>query len=194
MRARRSAVFCLCVVLTACAAQRPTLRVPSLAGIRRESVGSESIDLGPLELDVVRFLSHFGGGHDGHGAAATQLWRGVRSVQIRTFRFPRHDLRRRADLVALRSRFAAAGWQHLVRVRDRRKGHDVDIYCALYHHWITGLVILSVQRRSFTWVHLTGNINPDHLDGIRRHWAGPSRHANVPPSGRGQSAAVARTG
>ncbi|MGH8298122.1 MAG: DUF4252 domain-containing protein [Steroidobacteraceae bacterium] len=136
--------------------------------MQRDSVDSVNITLGPGALGLLRSMSRLGDEHDPHSAAAMSLLRGLHTVQIHSFQFAADHTYRQADLEALRSQLSGPGWQHVVQARGRGANGDVDIYCALTNHTITGLVIIAAQPREFTLVNVVGTIDPDQI-GMLRH-------------------------
>lgn len=167
MRAHRSALLALGLLLPACAAQPPAPKLPSLAAMQSDAVDSVNITLGPVSLRFLRFLSRLGGDHDPDIAAATSLLHGLHKVQVRNFEFAADHTYRQSDLEAIRSQLTAPGWRHVVEVWDRSKNENVDIYCALYDHKLMGLVIVAVEPHEFTLVNIVGTIDLDQIAGLR---------------------------
>lgn len=167
MRARRFALLVPCVLIAACAARTPTLEIPNLAAMQRESVDTVDITLGPAALGFAGWLSRFGGDHDPDSGAALSLLRGLHTVQVRHFQFAADHTYRRADLEALRSQLTAPVWRHVVQVRDGGTQEDVDIYCVLEDHTVTRLVILAVEPREFTLVNIAGSLDPAQIERLR---------------------------
>ena len=167
MRVHRPALLAMCCLLPACVMQAPAPRMPSLAAMQHDSVESVNITLGPMSLGFLGFLSRFGSQHDPDSAAAMNLLRGLDSVQVHSFEFASDHTYSPADLEALRSQMMAPGWRHLVQVRDSGTSGDVDIYCTLHDHVITGLVIIAAEPREFTLVNIAGRIDPAQIDKLR---------------------------
>ena len=160
----RSVLLAICVLLPACAAQTPALKVPSLAAMQRDSVDSVNFTLGPLAL---RFMGFLGGDRDAHSTTEIKLFRGLHKVEIHSFEFAADHTYRQADLETLRSQLAAPGWRHVMQARDRGSDGDVDIYCAINQHKITRLVIIAAEPREFSLINITGAIEPDQIEMLR---------------------------
>ena len=181
MRAERSALLALCLLLPACVAQTPSLEIPSLAAMQRDSVNSVNITLGPASLGFLGFLSRVGGDHDPDAAAAGSLLHGLDRVQIRNFEFATDHTYGDADLEGLRSQLTAPVWRHLVQVRDSARRENVDIYCVLHDHMITRLVIIAAEPREFTLVNVVGTIDPDQVAKLRHDFV-PHEHGHPIPA------------
>ena len=160
MPAPRSVLLAMCLLLPACAAQTPALKVPSLAAMQRDSVDSVNFTLGPVALG---FMGLLGDDHDARSAAEIKLFRSLHEVEIHSFRFATDHTYRQADLETLRSQLTAPGWQHVMQARDRGSDGDVDIYCAVNKHKITRLVIIAAEPREFSLINIAGAIEPDQI-------------------------------
>ena len=196
MRAYRSALLTMTLVLSACAAQPPGLKTPFLAAMQRESVNSVNITLRPGTLGFLRFLSRSGGEHDPHGAAAANLLRDLHEVQVHSFEFRTDHIYRWAELDELTSKLIAPDWRHVVQVRDGGTNEYVDVYCALENHKITGLVVVAAEPREFTLVNVVGTLDPDKIR-MLRHGFVPHHQGwfetRVPPIGWVRFARTPRT-
>ena len=168
MRTHRSALLGLTLLLAACATRTPAFKASSLAAIRRGSVDSVNVTLGPVTLGFIRWLDRFGGDHGPDSAEARNLMRGLHKVQIHSFQFATEHTYGRGDLEALRSHFASPDRRRVVRVRERGTNGDIDIYCSLVKHTITRLVIIDAEPREFTLVNIVGTIDADRIGMLRR--------------------------
>jgi len=163
MHCRVSALLSLGVLPALASAQPPDLKLPSFADLQHEAVDTVNITIGPAML---RFAGWVIDDHDPESAAVRKTLRGLRSVQVHSFRFKTDHVYGASDLEALRSQLSAPGWYQLVKVRDHGTD-DVDIYYALDDHSITGLAILAAKPREFTLVNIVGTIDLDQIAALR---------------------------
>jgi hypothetical protein len=174
--------FCLllglAIVPALCPAQLPALKIPSFADMRRDAVESVNITVGPFALWFARRVI---GDHDPQSAAIKRLLRGLRKVQVRSYRFKTDHVYEQSELQALRSQLSAPSWHQMVQVRDRDTRDDVDIYYALEERTVTGLAILAAEPREFTVVNISGTIDLDQVDVLRRTFVPGEPDPSQPP-------------
>jgi hypothetical protein len=162
----------LLLPLVGCA-QPPSLDLPSLANLKAHAVNVVDVSVGPILLGLVGpFLDD----HDPDSAQVRQIVKGLRSVEVHSYQFRPDFVAPAADLDALRSRLAAPEWHPLVQIHDRGSDKDVDIYCALHEHTITGLAILAVEPHALTVVHIVGTIDLDQVSQLSKVFV----HTQVP--------------
>jgi Domain of unknown function (DUF4252) len=155
----------LMLPLLACS-QGPELRLPSSPDFGQPVTETVNITLGALPM---KFVASLMGGDEGDGsdnAALGKTLAGVKSVQIRSYRFESDYACPEADLGSLRSQLAAPGWTRLVEAQRRDKG-NVAVYLALDDHVVRGLAILACQPREFTIVNVVGTIDVDQVARLR---------------------------
>jgi len=170
MHTRRcvSAFACLGLPLLA-AAQPPQVTVPSFAELKATATDSVDITFGPSLLGMVSWLMD---DHDAAGANLKKTVRGLKSVQVRSYRFKQDFVYPRAELDALRAQLSQPGWSQLVKVRDRGK-ENVDIYIALDNRTIHGVTIIASGLRELTIVNVVGTVNLDQVEGMAKTFASP---------------------
>ena len=162
----------LLLPLVGCAQSSP-LDLPSLAHLKGQAVNVVDVSVGPLLLGLVGpFLDD----HDADSAQVAQIVKGLRSVEVHSYQFRPDFVPPAADLDALRSRLSAPDWHPLVQVHDRDSDKNVDIYCALHEHTITGLAILAVEPHALTVVHIVGTIDLDRVSQLSKVFV----HTQVP--------------
>lgn len=182
MHPGRSAFLVLALMLPAlCAAQAPAPLIPSLAAMQRNAAGTVNVTLGPVALGFIRLMSRFAGKDDAGSAAAQDVLRGLHTVHIHSFHFATEHAYSQLELEALRTQLTAADWHQVVQVRDRGKAEDVDIYCTLDNHTVTGLVIVAAEPRDFTLVNVVGTIDVNQIGKLRRTFV-PVQHGRPVPA------------
>jgi hypothetical protein len=164
-----SAVVCLALPVLA-AARPPQITVPSFVDLRSSATDTVDITFGPMLLGFVGWAMD---DHDPDSANLKKTIQGLRSVQIRSYQFKADFVYPKADLDALRAQLSQPGWSQLVKVRDREKKQDVDIYIALENRTINGVTIIASGLRELTVVNVIGTVNLDQVEGLRKTFAGP---------------------
>lgn len=158
---------CLMLPLLACS-RGPELRLPALPDFRQPATETVNITLGAAPL---HFAASFMDDHDSDAAGVKKTLEGVKSVQIRSFRFESDYSCPEADLGPLRSQLSQPGWTRLVETRKRDK-ENVDIYVALEDRVVRGVAIIACQPREFTIVKVVGTIDLDQVARLRHALAG----------------------
>lgn len=168
----------LLLPLAGCA-QTPPLDLPSLATLKGHAVNVVDVSVGPVLLGLVGpFLND---DHDPESVQIGQILKGLRSVEVHSYQFRPDFVPAASDVDAIRSRLSTPDWHPLVQVRDRGSDNNVDIYCALHEHTITGLAILAVEPHALTVVHIVGTIDLDHVAELSRYFVHAKGTAAPPP-------------
>jgi hypothetical protein len=170
MRTRRYVPALACLALpVVTAAQTPQVSVPSFAELKATATDSVDLTIGPSLLGMLGWLMD---DHDPGSADLKKTVQGLKSVQIRSYRFKEDFVYPKAAIDALRAQLSQPGWSQLVKVRERNK-ENVDIYVALENRTIHGLTIIASGLRELTVVNVVGTVNLDQVDGIRKTFAKP---------------------
>ncbi len=147
-------------------AQSPQLSLPSFENLRHQAVESVNVTLGPLILGLAGWLID---DHDADSARVKKVISGLKSVQVRSFRFDSDFVYSKADVDAIRAQLSGPGWSRLTQVHNRTSNEDVDVYIALDGSKMTGLAVVASRPREFTVVNVVGALNVDELAGVERH-------------------------
>jgi hypothetical protein len=171
MRTRKyvSAVACLLLPMLA-AAQAPYIKVPSFAQLKATATDSVEITFGPLLLGMAGW---FMDDHDADSANLKKTIQGLRSVQVRNYKFRESFVYPKAELDALRAQLSQPGWSQLVKVRNRDEKQDVDVYIALENRSVNGVTIIASDQRELTIVNVIGKVDLDQIEGLRKTFASP---------------------
>jgi hypothetical protein len=161
--------------LLACA-QDPSLRLPSFASLRGTAVESVDVTIGPMPLKLIGAMLDDG---DPDSAAMAKMLQGLKKVNVRSCRFDADFRYPQADIDALRSQLSGPAWSQLVKVRDRNKNEDVDIFVAIDQGRINGLAVIASDPRELTIVNIVGSIDLKQVATLQRQ-------LNLPDSGMEQ--------
>ena len=169
--------------VSACAhAGSPEPVFPSLERFQNHATQTVDIDVGPFKLAIAGW---FMSGGDPDTEAVRDVIKACKSVRVRSYQFGPDFEYPEADIDALRAQLSSGGWSPLAKVRNRKSNGDVDVYVALEHETITGLVVIASERRELTIVNVVGSIDPSLVDRLRTqfgsHRHGRSTADDVPP-------------
>ena len=162
-------------------AQGPELRLPSFDNLQQKAVASVNISIGSFLLGLAGNLV------DDRDKDAAQLKKalvGLKSVQVRSYRFNSDYAYSKSDVDAVRSQLSGPGWTRLVQVRDRNKNEDVDVYLALDNHTVTGVAIIASDPSKFTILNVVGSVDLDQIAKLRQTFepGGPMGLPNATPT------------
>lgn len=146
------------------AAQAPQLRLPELSHLQEHAVSFVNVTLGPQMLELASALPD---GHDRDADRIRDLFQEIKSVTVHSFKFD-SDVHPGTDFDDLHRQLEAPGWTRLVQVHDRDKSEDVDVYLAYDEHIVRQVLILAVNPREITLVHVTGALEPSRIAEVRR--------------------------
>ena len=134
-------------------AEGPQLELPSFENLQQKAVSSVNVTLGSFMLGLA-------------GLEKTLL--GLKSVQVRSYRFNTDFVYSKADVDAVRSQLTGPGWNRLVQTRDRNKDEAVDVYLAMDNHTIKGVAIIVSDPREFTIVNVVGTVDVEQINKLRQ--------------------------
>lgn len=163
------ALWACCGPLALAHAQTPSLKLPVFTQLRSHATESVDISLGSLPLRLVGWFA----GHaadDPESADAAALLKGLHALNIQHYEFASDYAYPQADVDAVRTQLAGAGWRQLVQVHNPGKNEHVDIYVALDKDRITGLAIVASEPREFTIVNAVGSLDLAQVEKLRRHF------------------------
>lgn len=125
----------------------------------------ESVEV-TLNSAMLRLVAKFD--NDGDAAASRRLLNSLDSVYVRSFQFAWDDDYDRRDVEELRAQFRGPGWFRVVGVRSKKafddSDGDVDVYFKDGGNGkLAGIAIISAEPREFTYVQVSGNLQPEQL-------------------------------
>jgi hypothetical protein len=162
---------CLCLLTRQAVAQTPHINIPAFLDLKSAATDSVDITFGPVLLGLAGWLMD---DHDPQTATLKKTVQGLKSVQIRSYRFKDTFVYPQADLDALRTQLSQPGWSQLVKVRNREQKEDVDVYMALENRTIKGVTIIASGLREFTIINVIGSVQLDEVEGLRTMLTNPS--------------------
>ena len=158
-----AALVCLGLPLLA-AGQSPQLNLPSFTSLQHKATRTVDFTIGSLVLGLVGILIDE---HDKDSAEVKRIIGGLKTVQVRSYRFDSDFVYPSADVDAVRAQLSAPGWSQLTQVRNRKTNKDVDVYIALENHKVMGLAVIESEPRAFTIVNIVGAIDLDEVAKVR---------------------------
>ena len=168
MRAARL-ITCLALTLPLLAsAQTPELKIPTFEDLQHKAIDSVNLT---IDSTILGLAGHFMPDSDPDSAQLKKTLSGLKSVQVRSFRFDSDFAYSKSDIDSVRTQLAAPGWSRLVEVRDHNKKEDVDVYLALDKHVVTGVAIITSDPRKFTIVNVVGTIDMDQVTQLQKAFA-----------------------
>lgn len=141
------------------------LKLPSFDNLQQKAVASVNISIGSFLLGLAGSLVD---DHDKDAAELKKALVGLKSVQVRSYRFNSDYAYSKSDVDAVRSQLSGPGWNRLVQVRDRNKNEDVDVYLAMDNHTVTGVAIIASDPRKFTILNVVGSVDLDQIAKLRQ--------------------------
>jgi Domain of unknown function (DUF4252) len=173
MRAARL-ITCLALTLPLLAsAQTPELKIPSFEELQHKAVDSVNIT---IDSTILGLAGHFMPDSDPDSAQLKKTLAGLKSVQVRSFRFDSDFAYSKSDIDSVRTQLAGPGWSRLVQVHDHNKKEDVDVYLALDQHIIKGVAIITSDPRKFTIVNVVGTVAVDQIAQLQKAFATTGEH------------------
>jgi hypothetical protein len=159
-----TALACLALPLLA-TAQTAQLKLPPFTDLREKAIKSVDLTIDTAALGLVGWLIN---DTDKDAAAVKNTIKGLKSVQIRSYKFTTDFAYSRADVAAVRAQLSGPGWSPLVQTHDRDKKEDVDIYVARDNKTITGLAIIAADKREFTIINIVGAVDLNQVAQLRQ--------------------------
>jgi hypothetical protein len=150
--------------LLACA-QDHGLKLPSFSGLRGTAIESVDVTIGPTQLQLLKWMLP---DSDPESVAMAKMMEGLKRVSVRSYRFGADFSYPQADIDALRSQLSGPAWSQLVKVRDRTKNENVDVYLAVDHDKINGLAVIASDPRELTIVNIVGSIDLKQMATLQR--------------------------
>jgi len=166
-----------CIALIApliASAQTAELKIPAFDDLQPKAVESVNVTIDSLILGL---MGHFMDDSSSENAQLKQTLAGLKSVQVRSYRFNSDFAYSQADIDLVRAQLSAPGWSRLVQVRDTNKKEDVDVYLAMDKHIITGVAIITSDPRKFTIVNVVGKVDVAQIAQLQKTFAAASPQA-----------------
>lgn len=132
---------------------------------------SDSVDIS-LNGSTLQFAAKFLDGKDPDEAKVKKLILGIDGIYIRSFEFKKDNEWSPADLEGIRTQLKGPDWSRMLGFKSESEG-EAEVYIRTVNQKISGVAIVMAEKREFTVVHLTGNIDLDSLADLSGHLGMP---------------------
>ena len=167
--ARLFSTVCLVLTLPLLASAQPAeLKIPSFDDLQHKAIDSVNIT---IDSTILGLAGHFMDASDPETSQLKQTLSGLKSVQVRSFRFNSDFAYSKSDIDSVRAQLSAPGWSRLMQVRDHNKNEDVDVYLAMDNHTVTGVAIITSDQRKFTIVNVVGTVDMNQIAQLQKAFA-----------------------
>ena len=139
----------------------PELRLPDFSNLRAKAVDSTDITIDGFLLRLARHFAAKASEDDPEAAAAADVLKDIKSVNVRSFTFADDDAYSKADIDAVRRQLSGPGWSAVVSSHRREPAEDVDVFINTDGEKILGIAVVASEAREFTIVNVVGNIDVD---------------------------------
>lgn len=147
-------------------AQDARLKLPEFKALAGKATESVNISLSPW---LLRMAGSFIDEKDEDAAATKHMLAGIKSIQVRSFRFAADNSYSPADIDAVRSQLTGPGWNQLMQVHHREKNEDVDMYVLIENNVTKGFALIASEPREFTIINIVGSIDVSDLPRLQSH-------------------------
>jgi len=165
IRVANFALVCL-LLPTLGAARDAKLNLPDFGPLANKATESVNLSLSPW---LLRIAAACVDDTDADSAATKKLLAGIKSIEIRNFRFATDFAYSAADIDAVRLQLAAPGWTRLMQVRNRQSNENVDMYILVENDRTNGFALISSEPREFTIINIVGSIGVEDLPKLKDH-------------------------
>jgi len=131
----------------------------------------ESVDV-TLDQSMLSLAGGFLSKDDPDEAQVKKLIGKLKGISVRSFEFDKEGQYSMADIQNIRTQLKAPNWSRIVSVKSV-KGENTEIYIFKNGDQIGGMVVLAVEPKELTIVHIDGPISPDDLNHLSGHMGIP---------------------
>ncbi len=139
---------------------------------------SESVDV-TLDASMLQLASGFLSKSDPDEMQVKKIIGKLKGVYVRSFEFDREGQYSMADVEGIRSQLRTPAWSRIVGVKSI-KGENTEVYLKRDGDQVAGLVVLAVEPKELTIVHIDGPINPEELSELGGHMGIPRLDGSKP--------------
>jgi hypothetical protein len=148
---------CLCVA--------EEFKIPDLEKLA--SRAKETVDV-TLDQSMLQLASGFLSKDDPDEAKVKKLVAKLKGIYVRSFEFSKEGEYSISDVQVFRTQLKQPGWSRIVGVKSV-EGENTEIYVLKTGNQLGGLVVLAIEPKQFTIVHIDGPINPEELSELSGH-------------------------
>jgi len=153
----------------------------------------ETVDVS-MEGPMLRWAAKFLSQEDPDERKAAQLITNLKGIYVRSFEFDHEGGYTSAEVEELRAQFRPPLWTRVVGVRSQHDGDNVDVFFKLEDDQMSGIVIISAEKKELTFVNLVGPIDIDQLADLGGEFGIPKLNAKTLPKSAIKSVAKAEKG
>jgi hypothetical protein len=166
LRLRLAFIALFLMPLAALAAESVELKLPNFQQLEKKAVDSVDVTVGawPFKL-AAKFMDD----DDPESKDMHDIFVGIKSVYVRSFRFDSDFVYSEADVDSVRAQLTAPTWSRLVQTRERRNHEAVDIYVATEGDHARAIAIVASKPRELTIVNIVGRIDLDKVARLQSH-------------------------
>jgi hypothetical protein len=147
-------------------AQDGKLKLPEFNSLAGKATESVNISLSPWLLNMA---GAFIDDKDPDSVATKHLLSGIKSIEIRSYKFAADNAYSSADIDGVKTQLTAPGWRRLMQVHHREKSEDMDMYVLIENNVSKGFALITSQPREFTIINIVGSIAVDDLPKLQSH-------------------------
>jgi hypothetical protein len=153
------------LVPTLVSAAEPRLKIPTFASLTSKACDSVNISVNPWLLRSAAMLIN---DSDPDSVASKQMLAGIKSIEIRSYKFLNDFAYSSEDVDAVRRQLSSPGWSQLMQVRDQKQHENLDIYVLVENDQTTGFALIESDARAFTIISIEGSININDLPKLQK--------------------------
>ena len=155
----------ICAVLISPLASAESFKMPDLDKLA--SHAKETVDV-TLDQSTLQLASVFLSKDDPDEAQVKKLVANLKGVYVRSYEFDKANEYSPEDVQSVRSQLKSPHWARIVGVKSIN-GENTEVYLMKNGDQIGGLVVLDVEPKQLTIVHIDGPINPEELSRLAGH-------------------------
>jgi Domain of unknown function (DUF4252) len=151
------------------------LRIPDFDSLRDKASDSVIISLDENLLGLAgRYLDT----SNPEDAKAKSVIQGLKSIQVRSFKFEKAYPVPAAEIAALRAQLNPSLWRQAIKTHSESDHSDVDLFIGGEGDRAQGLVLIVTEPREFTVVCISGLIDLAKLQSLEGHLGVPKLRAD----------------
>jgi len=151
------------------------LRLPDFDSLRAKASDSVIISLDENLLGLAgRYLDP----SQPADAKAKSVIQGLKSIQVRSFKFEKAYPVPAAEIAALRAQLSPPLWRQAIKTHSESDHSDVDLFIGGNGDQAQGLVLIVTEPREFTVVCISGLIDLAKLQSLEGHLGVPKLPAD----------------
>lgn len=166
-----------CVLLVPAAASAQSVTIPD----RIEKLAAKAKESTDITLDgaLLQLAGQFLSGSAGNEKAVKQIVSKLKGIHVRNFAFDKDGEYSDGDLDAIRSQLKSPAWSRVVESRE--DGEHTEIFVKQDKGGLSGLVILSAERKELSLVIIDGVIDLSQLSKLGGTFGIPKTCRTRPP-------------